>query len=348
MTQNVMQTRVSVAKAASGVHRLTDMLVEEVSLVDRAANQRKFLIVKRDTAQKGSTMATEVTPNGKGGFTAAGAAAKSGGDEKDKTKKSKLEKLDAVPPGFKQMMAPLLSKASERLQALADAVDKAPEGEVDDEGTLPSAPADFSSELSAIIRLLDQACNVWPASAPDAPAEGEAPPEGAEAPPDLEMREKMVTKLAKGLGFNPDAVLVRKVGAKMSKERLSRFEAALDTLGSLLGELRNAPPAPAAKSKSKDEEEDAEKRLTQKMEVVVDAKLKGVLGAIEKLTSVVVKQKDELANVRKARPSGNSLPVEETTPVVKSHPEDVSWPLDMNSKYSRDKVNKAESFFDDD
>jgi hypothetical protein len=32
----------------NGVHRLIDMVVEEVSLVDRAANLRRFLIVKRD------------------------------------------------------------------------------------------------------------------------------------------------------------------------------------------------------------------------------------------------------------------------------------------------------------
>ncbi len=39
-----------------GVHRLVDMVVEEVSLVDRAANLRRFLIVKRD-----DTMDTEET-----------------------------------------------------------------------------------------------------------------------------------------------------------------------------------------------------------------------------------------------------------------------------------------------
>ena len=33
---------------ATATHRLVDMVVEEVSLVDRAANQRRFLIVKRD------------------------------------------------------------------------------------------------------------------------------------------------------------------------------------------------------------------------------------------------------------------------------------------------------------
>ena len=37
-------------KADDGVHRLVDMVVEEVSLVDRAANKHRFLIVKRDEA----------------------------------------------------------------------------------------------------------------------------------------------------------------------------------------------------------------------------------------------------------------------------------------------------------
>jgi division protein CdvB (Snf7/Vps24/ESCRT-III family) len=38
------------ASKADGVHRLIDMVVEEVSLVDRAANKHRFLIVKRDNA----------------------------------------------------------------------------------------------------------------------------------------------------------------------------------------------------------------------------------------------------------------------------------------------------------
>ena len=44
------------------IYRLTDMKVEEVSLVDRAANKRKFLIVKG-----ASNMSQEVKPDGKGG-----------------------------------------------------------------------------------------------------------------------------------------------------------------------------------------------------------------------------------------------------------------------------------------
>ena len=35
------------ADAKDDVHRLRDIVVEEVSLVDRAANKRRFLVVKR-------------------------------------------------------------------------------------------------------------------------------------------------------------------------------------------------------------------------------------------------------------------------------------------------------------
>jgi hypothetical protein len=40
---------------SEGVHRLVDMVVEEVSLVDRAANKHRFLVVKRDAPMKDDT-----------------------------------------------------------------------------------------------------------------------------------------------------------------------------------------------------------------------------------------------------------------------------------------------------
>src|SRR5512141_1360888 len=39
----------------SGVHRLRDIVVEEVSLVDRAANKRRFLVVKRSEGMSGDS-----------------------------------------------------------------------------------------------------------------------------------------------------------------------------------------------------------------------------------------------------------------------------------------------------
>lgn len=52
----------STPQAEARVHRLVDMVVEEVSLVDRAANQRRFLIVKRDDAMS-ETGQSEDKPN---------------------------------------------------------------------------------------------------------------------------------------------------------------------------------------------------------------------------------------------------------------------------------------------
>jgi hypothetical protein len=42
-----------------GVHRLVDMVVEEVSLVDRAANKRRYLLVKRSEDMAGENTETE-------------------------------------------------------------------------------------------------------------------------------------------------------------------------------------------------------------------------------------------------------------------------------------------------
>lgn len=47
--------------AAEGVHRLIDMVVEEVSLVDRAANKHRFLIVKRNEAMDDNSSTNKAT-----------------------------------------------------------------------------------------------------------------------------------------------------------------------------------------------------------------------------------------------------------------------------------------------
>lgn len=50
--------------AKSAVNRLTDIKVKEVSLVDRAANKRQFLVTKRD----GSGMSKKLVADGRGGY----------------------------------------------------------------------------------------------------------------------------------------------------------------------------------------------------------------------------------------------------------------------------------------
>ena len=50
-------------KNSSGVNRLLDMVVEEVSLVDRAANKHRFLIVKRSEEMDETTTDTTTSPD---------------------------------------------------------------------------------------------------------------------------------------------------------------------------------------------------------------------------------------------------------------------------------------------
>lgn len=52
-------------QADGGVHRLVDMVVEEVSLVDRAANQRRYLLVKRGAEMADDDEATTVGLGGR-------------------------------------------------------------------------------------------------------------------------------------------------------------------------------------------------------------------------------------------------------------------------------------------
>jgi hypothetical protein len=50
-------------KTSGGVNRLLDMVVEEVSLVDRAANKHRFLIVKRSEEMDETTTDTTTSPD---------------------------------------------------------------------------------------------------------------------------------------------------------------------------------------------------------------------------------------------------------------------------------------------
>ena len=121
-------TNVKLAKAAGQpgpVHTLTDMDVEEVSMVDRAANKKKFLVIKAAKGPK--SMSTEVQPNGKGGFSST-----------QKNRSSTKKKLE-VPPGYKEMASPLLTKASEMLDQLASDLSSSSAADVGDDGKIGRA-----------------------------------------------------------------------------------------------------------------------------------------------------------------------------------------------------------------
>ncbi len=114
----------------AGVHRLVDMVVEEVSLVDRAANKHRFLVVKRDAPMKDKT--DPKTDD----------AAKPEGDAPEKPKKKPAKKADT---------ADAIATATAILERLTSAVEMLGEATDDDADQILIELAGELSEAAAEI-----------------------------------------------------------------------------------------------------------------------------------------------------------------------------------------------------
>lgn len=309
------------------VHRLTDIDVDEVSLVDHAANKRKWLVVKR------STMGIELESDGKGGFTKAGTKQAACGPD---GKKKPMAKMD-LPPGAREVLAPVLQRACDKLTAMIEEIDGASVAEVGEDGTIPPLPEEVWAGIGEAAALLGQVERQYPRAAAPAPENEEPAPEsegGTEAEEDeLEMRFEQATK-----------ALVAKVGRRMSKDRLARFEQALSVLGSILGELKEPSAEPAEMRAPEAPAEEQKRAPAAKADDGLAQQLATLSEQVQRMTSTIVKQRDELAQLRKARGGASSVPVEDN-----AEPRtEFSWPLDMNRPVTRDSVTKTTSFFDND
>jgi hypothetical protein len=123
----------------AGVHRLIDMVVEEVSLVDRAANKHRFLVVKRDESMA------------------------------DKTKKSGA-KPPAAPGAPESESAQQVSKAigdalgiaTTALEALTNAIEQL--GQTAGDADTTPIVAELAEELASVAGQLAAAAGVEPSS----------------------------------------------------------------------------------------------------------------------------------------------------------------------------------------
>jgi hypothetical protein len=104
------------------VHRLLDIVVEEVSLVDRAANQHKFLIVKRSDMSQ--TKENE-TDNGGASGAGAGAAAKAAKMDAATLRTTAVAALDGLTQAVEQLGADGDLDAETLNQIVADLQDVA-------------------------------------------------------------------------------------------------------------------------------------------------------------------------------------------------------------------------------
>jgi hypothetical protein len=333
---------------ASGVHRLRDIIVEEVSLVDLAANKRRFLVVKRSEAMAdGKTAGPARKPEGRGG-----ASGSSSGAEKAKKKPSKggtaggeEKPKTAAPHGLEPKEAEKARGAEGQGEAESSGGDEGGDKKQrrKAEGALLLAGPLKETALRVLAEALERLMGVAQ-RIKDAEETAEAP---GERLPEEVVRE--LASISEGLqelgGAGPESAakaLVGKAGARMAKDRLARFQKAMALLAEILKEITEASgalPAPTA---------GAAQAGIEKREAASAPALSGLpelVAGISELTRVVKLQGDELAGLRKARGLSNALTLEAGP--RHAEPQEVPWPLDMNRPISRDKVRKEVSFFDE-
>jgi len=235
------------------IYRLRDLVIRSVDVVDRGANKRRFLIVKRgdlmDTKDD-LTFGPAVVEGPGGELTAAPVELAPAEVEKtiDVVEVAKVH----LNPAAKATMLKVLTEISERIASLVVQVRDATERE---EG---GSEADIMREAAALGELLGGLVERYPSPSaqPAQPAEEVA----AAAPKDKGGASGGACKAEEVLAVKAETVTdeqatdaaleqldaLAKRGAKMSGERLSKFRALLADLQKLADEL--APEDPKGKA----------------------------------------------------------------------------------------------------
>jgi len=229
------------------VHRLVDMVIEEVSLVDRAANLRRFLVVKRDLSMAKpapkKTPKKPPVPPALGKEAPPPKPAKKAAGEVLSVATDALEALTAAVERLGEasdeeassLVETLIEDLNELAARLAEAAGLASDEETEKrEG---SSIEDVRSLLGKVRELLDEA-----SKAHDAPGSQEEPPA---APAGDEAAARVSSQLSQiGEDLKALTSAVRDQG-----QRLGRLEKGVG-----LPNSRLAPERPAPRSDEEDEE----------------------------------------------------------------------------------------------
>lgn len=322
---------------AEGTHRLTEMTVEEVSLVDRAANRRKYLVVKRDNQMPiGAPLATR--PDGS--FTAAGGGgaapapdANVGAPAADAAPQMKVAVL--LTGEAKGALAAMLETVIGRLNDATAMVKGAKEVSANPEdGEEMDALPLTEVILEAMGELEDTLFEVFgadePAPAADVAAGAPGSAAAADAPPALPpLAKRLVVARAKRVIVKAEAEstarnFVQKYGARMKKERRERFQSALATLMAIASET-----APLNVDKARPSTKPAAKAPTAKADATPAAPIDvATHPAFVALQEQAKQNAETLAELRKNGATSNAIPANrgESGQAEASF----SWPMDLN------------------
>jgi hypothetical protein len=360
-----------------GVHRLLDMLVEEVSLVDRAANKRRFLIVKRDAEMATKKKTVEPVAVVKAGAPAPPAAA--GG--KTPPFKKKPAKKPAAPPaaGAEKARKPPAKDPPEEEEEEEEKEngetskatppktdpDKDPDEEEDDEqeeepGGAPAAE-DKPTGKKPRAKADENAAPEPGAPDDEAPDDEETPLSVALAALDsltqaVEILSSspedgsQLTAVAEGIkdaydaitsaaGIEPDTDEGEEPGDEASIAGLvASIQEMLTKIDSLTQALSASSNTPAATP-----------TITAETQAPPDlaGTLTQVAQAMKSLDTTVKAQGTRLEALEKRTGLPNSRPAGERVAKGAGEEDSTSWPIDMNRPRDRASVDKAVSFHDD-
>lgn len=302
------------AKEKESVDRLTDIVVEEVSLVDRAANKRRFLLLKRDSEM---AKVQEILQDEKGDLSAAPAADQTGDAVKDH-----LEKNNSISTTTKTEILQGLSTALEKMIGIVDAVKQIPEGNDDETDQLP---AEIAEQLGGTIELLKNMGSKFVVQ-------------------DQEQSEDKTEKSEQQAQESSDNKEVAKESD--ANDQLAQLVAKLSDVVSALTATKTAEKSEQPAQEPQPTVEDNQQKNTDETVSILDQHLAkalaGVNTTVGQLASIVKSQQEALDKLGDQVAPSNSLPVEKSEQEIEI--EDVSWPLDLNRPINPTTVQKSRWF----
>jgi hypothetical protein len=300
-----------------GVHRLVDMEVHEVSLVDRAANQRRFLLIKRrDPMADDSETETEtetVDPAGGTDDTDPDDVDDTGSDRDDGERGGGSAGASATagaakaPPAAAAAASPVAAAAVDpaAITALGEGVVK-----------IGDAVAVIADSMGAFGERLDTLEKAFGAASGAGKKPKKAPPpddDDDEADEDDDEDE---------------------APAPPRKTRRSSSDAAKRLVGEARTSLARVPGV-VQKTEKRDAVADGIAALTQEV--------RGLRTDLGELKTGVADGKQRLARLEKSHGLPSSQPVDGQRS-SRGEDDDVSWPMNLNQPVDRESVDKKVSF----
>jgi hypothetical protein len=334
------------------VHELVDILAEEVSDVDRAANRRRYLAIKRENDGDEDGLGPEIFDDEDMDSDPEDAslakARRSRADEnEEESEEDEEDQLADVYEGDEESDAEEEDEESDEEDEAEDDEDKRKprRGKARKEAQLLSANA-----KAALLRRMAPVLERMTKLVASIQRAAETQERGAQATPEWVTRELqwICSALEQLVGSSPKSATkpVNKLGAKMASQRREQLKGAVELLQRLLQEVMpeitasRAPgpnqPQPTAKAARREPDAHGE----------FGALLASMTEGISALTTQVKTQAAELARLKKSTGLPASRPVESVRRPAPPAPEE-DWPFDMNAPLSRDRVAKEISFFDE-